>query len=182
MLLRAKTGKGFTLIELSVVILLIALFAAAIVPNLGRQKDARLEAQFYEGARRLAVVARNRAIQSGTTMVMKYDDATQTLEVVPDTSGANNDTSETVLDQVQTPQTQGNSSMRAQTFVLEGADSNASEWQISFFGDGRATAGSIQFNSGRTLQISANGMAQLIEGSVSTEPESWEAGQLEQRQ
>jgi prepilin-type N-terminal cleavage/methylation domain-containing protein len=60
-----RTNKGFTLLEMTVVVTLLALFAALIVPNVASEKAGREARQFFPKARNLMLEARGRSIVEG---------------------------------------------------------------------------------------------------------------------
>ncbi len=75
-------NRAFTLIEILVVIVIIAVMASAIVPAYGRfLAKTRFESEVRE-VRDLCAHARDRAIARDTTISMTFDAATQTFAVV----------------------------------------------------------------------------------------------------
>lgn len=76
-----RTAKAFTLIEMLVLIIIIAVFAAAVVPAYGRlAARTRFENDVRE-VRDLCAYARERAIARDTVVPMTFDAQTQTFAV-----------------------------------------------------------------------------------------------------
>ena len=68
---------------------------------------------------------------------------------------------------------------------LEGKNSNASDFRLHFYPDGRSEGGGLEWiegNTTRNLSVTTGGLATLAEGKL---PEAtndrWEAGTYEQR-
>ena len=75
------TRRGFTLIELSVLITVLALTAALILPNLPNMKTAREERDFRFALRRLAVQARESAILGKEPVDLRVDEGSDQIVI-----------------------------------------------------------------------------------------------------
>ncbi|HEY0866227.1 MAG TPA: prepilin-type N-terminal cleavage/methylation domain-containing protein, partial [Fimbriimonas sp.] len=71
--------RGFTLTEMTVVIALLSLFAAAIVPNLASQQAGLARRAMYADIQKIVLTARDTAIESNRRVVLRYDDAERAL-------------------------------------------------------------------------------------------------------
>ena len=172
-----RNRKGFTLLELIIVVTLIALFAIAIVPNvLNQQRSGQLRS-FYSGARRIVSTARETAISQKTTVTLTYDDADGRL--VLSRKEADSDQA-TELAHLNVP-----GELQASGFRVGTADTNSGEWSIAFYSDGTSDGGGLSFDRGngpRSLAITTTGYCKLVDGELpDTSTEKWEAGSYEQR-
>lgn len=173
-----KTSRAFTLIELSVLVLLIALVAAAVAPNLAALKRSRVEREFPIALRRFAVEARERAISSGTPLALTFGDQLQVLSLVQvSTDGTGNQ-----------PLKQLSLTSELQTGRLElaGSESNSADWILRFFPDGTSDGGGVEFTRGNQtfclVVDAATGASRLLDGQLpDTLGQRWQAGEIEHR-
>ena len=77
----AARKRGFTLVELSVVIVVLVLFATLILPNLCKQKSVLADRDFYPGVQRIVSYAREQAIGQNITTVVTFDEASNSFTV-----------------------------------------------------------------------------------------------------
>ena len=172
--------RGFTLIELIVVIFILLLITAAVVPNvvsIGLSRDLKnREARIA----RLPAEARNEAVRRGKPVRLRVEDAALVMEQVPsDTNAGANGTAP------QIKQVSLGKSIQVESVQLSGQPSDTGTWQWTVYPDGSAENGGIQFVEGRvrkSLLLSADSAAQWISGGLPAEaPERWPAGNLRQR-
>jgi prepilin-type N-terminal cleavage/methylation domain-containing protein len=166
---------GFTLIEMSVVITILALMAALTVPNLVAIKTSRDGRDKEEAIRRLPSQALSLAREGKTAVTLKVDGSDLVLEQVakddPDTT-----------DEVKRLSL-GSFSVSSTRKAGESSDTSSWEWKV--YPDGTAEAATLEINEGtgsKTLQLTPEGDARWL-GSGETEQtsEKWTAGELEQR-
>lgn len=174
---RALTSRGFTLIELSVVVLVLVLIAAIVVPRL-RSVNESFEAKLsLDGVQRLATQARESAIASGRPVGLAYNEADHAFEL----------RQETIEGDFSVLSSAGlHSSMVMERFVVGENESNAADWTVNFYGDGSSDGGGIELNEGgltRSFIIGAkSGLARWANGGLPAyETETWPAGEFERR-
>jgi prepilin-type N-terminal cleavage/methylation domain-containing protein len=172
-----RLNKGFTLIEMTVVITVLAVFAAAIMPNLLSEMKSREARAFFSKARNLMLEARSRSIGDGVTRSIRLDESGGRLVVERTDAESEEPTEDRAL-----PLPEG---VTGSAFRVEKQESNSAEWTIQFFVDGRARGGAISFDSnGRiiSLIIENSGLVRRLDGELpALEEESWDAGGYEQR-
>lgn len=170
---RAKIRRGFTLIEMSVVVLIIALLAAAVAPNLVSLKTGRELRQFRSDLRQLAAQTRESAISTGKELDLSF--GSNRFSVQPA------DTESTVV-----PRTLAVPDVvTTNRFELAGADSSEGEWTLRFYPDGTTDGGGVELREGQNafaLQIKKSGEVLVVDGNLpDTTAEKWQAGEHEQR-
>lgn len=169
--------RGFTLIELTVVITILAMFAAAIMPNLVSERRSRAVRQFFPEARNLLMETRSRSIGDGQARTIRYEDGSGRL-IVERTDVETGDTSEERG--ITLPE-----GVTGSAFRIERTDSTSGEWRIGFYADGKSEGGGIEFDAdGRTvsLLIDPSGSVRIIQESLpDVSQEEWDAGGYEQR-
>ena len=202
--------RGFTLIELSVAIVLLALLAGWVVPNLANQRNARQTRLALIQARDVFVQAQALAVREGRTVAVRFDESTQTLTIVrpadafdDTTTGVGvtgtaglaaarqtpfggppqvetNDLGESV---VRTVRLQGDIRGRAYRVGTETVVSG--EFVLRFYADGKSDGGALEFDlngSSRSLIVDRNGDARLQDGGLPDVPiDEWQAGENERR-
>lgn len=162
---------------MTVVITVLAIFAAAIMPNLLSDRKSREAREFFSKARNLMLEARSRSIGDGTARSVKIDESGGRL-IVERTDA---ESGEAVEDRALTmPE-----GVTGNAYRVEKTESNSAEWTIRFFADGRARGGAISFDSnGRiySLIVDDSGLVRRLDGDLPpVEDESWDAGGYEQR-
>ena len=159
------------------VITVLALLAAAIMPNLLNESRSRAARQFFSKARNLMLDARSSSIRDGQTRSIKIDETGGRLFV--ETTDA--ESGDAVEGQALTfPE-----GVTGSAYRVQGEESNSAEWDIRFYSDGKARKGGISFDSnGRIISLSVDerGAVTQIDGPLpDTSEESWDAGGYEQR-
>jgi len=168
------SSRGFTLVELVVVIFVLLLLATAVVPRVvAIQKSRRLKDM--EGRIiRLPIEARNEAVRAATPVRLRVDGAALVMERAPV-----NGTPEMVK---RVPLGSG---IQVESVRLGDQPSNTGSWQWTVYPDGSADEGGIQFAEGaseKSLLLTSQGDARWILGDLPDgTPERWPAGQLRQR-
>lgn len=162
---------------MTVVITVLAVLAAAIVPNLLSEQRSREARQFFARARNLMVEARSRSIGDGQTRSIRLDDSGGRLVVerIDQESGeATEDRGITLPDGV-----------TGSAFRVLNEESTSAEWVVRFYADGKARGGAISFDTnGRIISLIVENTGQIrrVDDVLpATEDETWDAGGYEQR-
>jgi type II secretory pathway pseudopilin PulG len=162
---------------MTVVITILVLLAAAIMPNLVNEKKSREAREFFAQSRNLMLGARARSMGDRRTRTVRFDESGSRLVVELTDSATGEATEERAL-----PLADG---VAGSEYVAEGETSNAAEWRVDFYADGKASGGGITFTSnGRpiSLNVDRRGTVSQIDGELpDTAEEEWDAGGYEQR-
>ena len=166
-------SKGYTLIELCLVIIVITLISALIVPNLVRAREGQERRDFEAKVFRLASWARETAIQEHKTLALSVSD--RRFTVVEETEDGEEDRQSLSM-----PEGIDTGSMAA-----EGEDATSNEWRLHFFPDGSSDGGGVELSDNgriRTLEVKTDGSMRVIEGNLEENgTEKWNAGEIEKR-
>jgi general secretion pathway protein H len=166
--------RAFTLIEISVVILVIALLAAIVMPNLVRMKESRERREFYSRMNRFVSTARESAITENVTLAITLGSSGRSLVLVEeDVDGERERRSLEFPDGVETS-------------VSDASGLGATgDWRLRFYPDGGADGGGLEFSDGgriRSLQVSPDGSVRMADGPAEVrQQEKWQAGDYEKR-
>lgn len=171
-------NRGFTLVEMSLVITMIALFATMVMPSIAHWREGIPYRQFPGKLMQLISEAREDAIQSHTPHALSYDEGTGEIRVSwinPDTSLEEDGARLALPDRIQ-----------LNRLVLEDVDTAPSAWKLTFYPDGTADKGGIELqdeDQSRSISISELGSAKLLDTSLpEATSERWAAGDNETRQ
>lgn len=197
--------RGFTLVEMSVVIALVALFASIIVPNLIKRQQNQAIDTFFAQVFQTAKKAREMAITKNLTLHMKLEgsrvtvtqdtagtqdaaspDGAQTPAVTP---GAANSSSAQTQDQTDQNGTEVlgldvPDAVSATKFQLAGMDSSSGDFDLRFYPDGTTDGGGIEFTVGdgtEALNVSDRGAVTLDDQLEDPTQTRWSAGEYVQR-
>ena len=158
-------------------ITILALMAAAVLPNIVNEQKSREARQFFSKARNLMLDSRSRSISDGQTRSIKIDETAGRL-VVETTDPETGDAVEGQT--LELPE-----GVTGNAYRIESEESNSSEWSIRFYADGKARKGGISFSSnGRIISLVVNerGSVTQVDGPLpEVSDESWDAGGYEQR-
>jgi len=160
-----------------VVITVLALFAAAIMPNIVREKHSREVRQFFPQMRNLLLATRSKAIGDGVTRTVRIDDGANRV-IVERTDATTGDVTED--GSLSMP-----SGVTTNAFRLKKDDSNAADWKVGFYADGRSEGGGVEFKAdGKSISllIEPGGAVKLQDGELpDISNQEWDAGGYEQR-
>jgi prepilin-type N-terminal cleavage/methylation domain-containing protein len=168
-----RLSRGFSLIEMGVVVLIVALLAALVMPNVARQRDSFERRQFYSELYRFAAGARESAIREQATLALVLDSGGRRIALFEETLEGENE--------------------RSSVELPEGIDSSSSrmdgqaggEWRVRFYPDGSSDGGGIELTDNgrvRALEIQPNGSVRMIDGNIeAVGEEKWPAGDYEKR-
>jgi len=170
--------RGFTLIELSVVIVLIALFAAVILPKLVVVRDSQRAAAFRTDMTRFFREARETSISSRRVVEVRYSGSAWEMVQIPDET---DDADEQTLERLAMP-----AGAEATSFRLQERDVTSDEFLVRCYPDGSTSDAALQWGTGAdtyVLRIKGNsGSVTMARGSIEDEVDpTWPAGELEKR-
>lgn len=166
---------GFTLVELGVVILVLAMLAALVAPRLVAFQRTQEYRTFVSQTRAIFSEAREAAIERKAACVLTIDGRSIQLAPLSEDSDAQAIRTVSMPDGVE-----------VSTVRLNGSQSNETEWRVAFYPDGSATKAGIEFDSdGRIFAMQVDdvtGRTELIDDTLPEETQTrWEAGEREQR-
>lgn len=171
--------KGFTYVEMGAVILLIALFAAIVLPHMLQVERAAEARAFRSDLVNLVKEGRERAIADGRTSVLRMEDGGDALELV---HLANEEESEDAV--LRTLDLLADAEVTASR--RNGEDTTDETFELRLYPDGRSDRGSVEFDDATstfTLTVDAKGRAEIQDGATPEDADDrWEAGQIEIRQ
>jgi len=165
--------RGFTLVELTVVIAVLMILAAAVVPNLVAFETSQRERTFYNTLANLPAQARERAIAQGKNVTLQYDDNANQFQLHSNDDNGN-DQSISKLDLLP--------GMQVNRVMLGTTDSNSSDWKLTFYPDGTSDGGGAELTLTDSTIVSlkieaSNGHAQLLTDRLpDPSAEKWQAG------
>ncbi len=173
-----RATKGFTLIEISVVIVVVTLIAALMMPNIMAMKSSREARNFLSAIRDLSVRARTEALNHGETMAMTMDPTNQQLTVAVDSTETDADKN---IASLKVPE-----GTTLQTYKIGTEDSNDASWKVHFYPDGRSEGGGFEINQANAVQafmIREDGSNRMLMGNYpDLTSEKWQAGDYVKRQ
>jgi len=169
--------RGFTLIELSIVVGILLIMSGIIVPSVVRQREAQREREFFSDLQRLVGRAAIRSVDDKRTVTLSYDPAARTFTALEE---ATSDAAEETVKELAVPQDV------EITTMLSGKDQVApAEWKLKFYSDGRGDKGGIELSfheDVKSLVIDDNASAKWTTTPLTADAnEEWAAGDYEHR-
>ena len=173
---RRAPRKGFTLIEMTVVITILLIIAATIGPRIVAMGNTRNVLSFVNGLGRIASQARESAISENNTAKLTYDASRGVLNV--DVEQTNSDGTKGDDKQV------GTLTVPAIVQLVDfrvGTDtSSQSDWTVHFYPDGRCEGGGLTSSDAGKIQslvIDTSGNGSVQDGPLpDTSQDIWQAG------
>lgn len=134
-----RRTRGFTLIELSVVIAILALLAATVFARIAAIKDSQTYHAFVNQLGEIGTQTREEAIALAKPVDLEFDSTNNrfSIHTVDDNGG------DQVLSSLPVP-----AGYTPQRFQLSGKDSDAGEWKLYFYPDGSSDGGGVQISQG----------------------------------
>ena len=166
--------NGYTLIEMMVIVVLLALFSALIAPNYISMRDGQQRRALYTGVADLVGSAREMAISKSSTMYLQIDANSNALvlkqeddaSTYQNTSTGTGTTSDTLVinGHVQSARTKTNigtqsldnsndktvktlpltAGVQFGNFQLAGTSSDSGSWKLHFYADGTTDGGGLE--------------------------------------
>lgn len=166
--------RGFTLIEMSVVIIVITLFAMIIVPSFIAMRRSRAYFDLEASVARLPIDAYNEARSGNRPAQLRVEGNALVIERVT----ADSDTQE--IRRVELT-----SEMQVDRVQKNGESSDLTSWKWTVYPDGSADSGGVEFlvgGSHKSLALHKDGKSQWLSGDLpdATE-EKWQAGEIQKR-
>ncbi|MFY9233858.1 MAG: hypothetical protein WAO58_05280 [Fimbriimonadaceae bacterium] len=169
--------RGFTLVELTMIVGVLAIMAIIVVPRIQAMEDGAEYRHFRLGVRRIANEAKTLAVSRGEPVSVAYDETEGALSLIVESQD------QSIVNLQSLPLGTG---VEAVEFVAENAQSTPSEWRLRFYPDGRSDGGGILFQSANQtffLAADTSGRVRFDDGILpDLSSERWSAGDYEQRQ
>ena len=176
-----STKRGFTALELSVVVTMMAIMVAFVLPSLVNQQASERDRAFKIALGRLAGQARQGAITDNRTYHLQMDGDQKVVLKKEDENG-NTSTGDPIAS-IDIPA--GNT---ANQYVMSGATTNQGDFDIHFYSDGTSDTGGIEFQRGSNtgsdayaLNIDSRGNGSVDDALTDTTTTTWDAGAYESR-
>ena len=171
------TKRGYTLIEMTIVISILALFAAAVIPALANWRAGDAYRAFPGQLLRLVANARQDAIDNHVARSLSYDPSTGSFKI----SWLDPTTSQPQDGPTLTPP----SSIQMGRLVYLDNDTSPQNWKVTFYPDGTAENAGFELQDQDkyfTIAITAAGQITLSNAAL-PEPDTlrWSAGANEVR-
>ncbi len=128
--------RGFTLIEMTVIVLIVTILAGLAVRNLTTDQETRDVWQFKTRLVALALRAKTRAIETGTVVSMYFAKDPDAVRIVQE----GQDGSQRELQVLPLPR-----NVKATKFDADKDEASGSQWRLPFFPDGASAGGGIEF-------------------------------------
>lgn len=163
--------RAFTLIELTVVILVLALLAASIMPNVASAVETNRRRAFRLAVPRMMSEAHNRAVQGGQPVFMSTntDDGFELKQTV--------DGEETVLQSLDAV-----NGVSIDSLLAADGSEPSDDWQIGFYPDGTSDGGIVELNdNGTTFRYQVaktTSRVRRLGEDDQLEDTKWQAGDL----
>lgn len=170
----ANRRRGFTLIEMSIVITLVALFASFVLPNLVASRNSQRERSFVSGLKRLVADARERAISDNQTLHLGIDG--NRLSVTKDGDAKGKGDEVVGLDLIDSATTG--------RFQTNGQDMSSTDWDLRFYPDGTSDQGGVEIDVSQdvyALNVTAKAIGTVDDQLTDPTTLQWQAGTYETR-
>lgn len=172
--------RGFTLIEMSTIIVILAMISAIAIPSIGAVVKSQRIRGYFQDVERLTIEAHGIATQTGQTVSL-VSDGEGSFQIQRQSEDSTAEDEVTALGQVSTVQ-----GIEILTFRLDSEDVAGDEWELRFYGDGTADSGGILFEeAGETWAFSVDpksGRGRIERGELPDATlNQWEAGDYVRR-
>ncbi len=179
---RTRKQTAFTLIEMLVIVVLLALFSAMVAPNLIAMRDGQQRRALYTSVADLAGQARELAIANAATtylqvdtsanaLVLKQEDNATTYQSSSASTSSTGDT-QVVNGRVQSTRTKSNvgtnsldhsndkalkslplaPGIQFGNFQLVGQSSDSGSWKLHFYADGSCDGGGVELTESKSTK------------------------------
>jgi prepilin-type N-terminal cleavage/methylation domain-containing protein len=163
--------RAFTMIEMTVVILILALLAASIMPNVVSALDSNRRRNYRLSVPRLAGEAHNYAVQRGVTVTMRTN-TEDAFEIATTTDG-----------EEQTIRTlQPVAGVEVDSLLAADGSDPGSDWMVNFYPDGTSDGAVIELSDSGAIYryqvLKTSGKTRRIAEDDALEAEKWPAGDI----
>jgi prepilin-type N-terminal cleavage/methylation domain-containing protein len=176
--IRSNRKRGYTLMEMSVVIVIIALFATMVVPAMAKWRAGNDYRAFPSKLLNLVGKAKQDAIDNKQTRSIGFDATTDEFRMYWTDPQSNN---EQEGQRLALPD-----GLDMGRMVYLGNDTSADTWQMTFYADGTAEDSGVELrNQDQYLSVSTNSLGQIkmIKDQLpDPSTQRWSGGDLETRQ
>jgi type II secretory pathway pseudopilin PulG len=197
-----RRHRGFTLIEMSVIVVVLMLFAALIVPNVIKMGPAQQQRAIYGALVDLVRKAREDAIENGTTYALAYDGSKSAFVLKKQPASPDQTASSTgnlpqpenrPLSNVQSVSDLEDvtslvlpAGIQANTFRVGTEGTDPGSWLLHFYPDGTSEGGGVELTPGgnvfKSVEVTKNGIPSLVDGPLpDPSEEKWTAGTYAQQ-
>lgn len=163
--------RAFTMIEIMVVILVLALLAASIMPNVASVVDSNRRRSYRLAVPRMVGEGHNYAVQRGQIVTMQVNE-NEGFELV--TQGEEDEQVIRTLAAVD--------GVSVDSLLAADGSDPGQEWQVNFYPDGTSDGGVIEMSDAgmvyRYQVVKASSKVRLIDPEELLEEDKWQAGEL----
>lgn len=172
-----KSNRGFTMIEMSIVITILALTAALVVPRMAAWREGDSRRALLPNLARLFGHAREDAIVTRSQRQVRFEESDRAFVATTEDPESG--------DEIVEHSVQLLSGIEPTRFQLNGNDVSQAEWLVTFYPDGSADLAGVELVEGdqpKSIAIDERGSARMLQSSIpEAGTEKWEAGSLEIR-
>jgi prepilin-type N-terminal cleavage/methylation domain-containing protein len=169
--------RGFTLIEMTVVITVLAVMAALVLPNMVAIQRSRELRLLKASIQRLPQEAKQEARKSNAPVVLRVDGDDLVMERIPVGDEAGNDP-------VEIRRVALNDAIRVERARQGEETIDLASWEWRVYPDGSCPSANLEFTEGdisEALIIEAAGDAHWATGDEADMEQQWAAGDIETR-
>ncbi len=166
--------RGYTLIEMSVVVTIIALLALVVVPNFTAIRRSRAYFDLEASIIRTPTDAYNEARNSKRPVQIRFDGTSLVIErVIVDS------------DPEEVKRIELTSDIQVESVQLGSSSSDLSSWKWTVYPDGSADSAGVSFITGsshKSLVLHKDGKSQWMDGDLpDSSDDKWQAGEIQKR-
>jgi prepilin-type N-terminal cleavage/methylation domain-containing protein len=173
---RRSARRGFTLIEVTVVVLVLAILVTGAFLRLNAAREGQQHRAFLQALRRIVVQSREAAIREGQPVRLEYSEG----------SGFESSWDGETGDRQSVARVQVPDDLTVTRFVAGGNEMSSGDWALMFHPDGTTDGGGVQITREQavwSLQVDRLTGATRLERETLPDPSEarWQAGDYEQR-
>jgi Tfp pilus assembly protein FimT len=182
--------RGFSIVEVSIVVFLIIMLTSIVAPSLGAILRGQAAIGFRQELESVAQRARTQAITNNRATVIKFNVDGQIgwdflEEPVTDEQITRDDNANVGLGEVRNA-VSPTANTSFDVYQLNKEDVQQSDWQVGFYPDGTADRAYLQFTMDDQTFVfvisPSSGTTRVIESTINDQAEQeWPAGEIEQR-
>jgi type II secretion system protein H len=170
-----RLSRGFTLIEITVIIAILLVLASAILPRLSSFVESQRERSFMQKLVALTAQAREQSIKRGKDVTVQFEESNRTFSIQYTDDSQNQSTLQSLV----MPTT-----LDASKFKVGQSTTGAADFKLTFYPDGTSDGGGVEV-SRRDVATSitsvvvekATGAVSMVRDSLpEVGQQSWQAG------